>query len=137
MDTRSICFSNAYVVKLKYGEDLLPCLTVAVQELGVTDGVVVCGVGSVSAYQVHAIQTTHIPPGNLFYGEEGPFDIVALQGYVIGGKVHAHITVADSTHTAAGHLEPGTIIHTFCSVTLLPVTAGDLDKLDEFRRTES
>lgn len=45
-------------------------------------------------------------------------DIVSISGYVIEGKVHAHIGLSDGKKSVGGHLEPGTEIFTFCVITI-------------------
>jgi predicted DNA-binding protein with PD1-like motif len=37
---------------------------------------------------------------------------------VVGGRVHAHVTLSDDKKALAGHLEPGTRAFTFVIVTL-------------------
>ena len=41
-----------------------------------------------------------------------------MNGYVIDGKLHAHITLANPDKAFGGHLEPGTTVFTFAIVTL-------------------
>jgi predicted DNA-binding protein with PD1-like motif len=47
-----------------------------------------------------------------------PADIAGMNGYVLNGKVHAHITLANPDKAFGGHLEPGTPVFTFAVVTL-------------------
>jgi predicted DNA-binding protein with PD1-like motif len=37
----------------------------------------------------------------------GPADIISMNGYIIDGKIHAHMTMANSEKGFGGHLEPG------------------------------
>ena len=32
-----------------------------------------------------------MPPGNIFFGNHGPYDILAVTGLVVDGNIHAHI----------------------------------------------
>jgi predicted DNA-binding protein with PD1-like motif len=100
------------------GEDILESLGQAVTERGIRDALIVNGVGSVMSYHVHVVETTNLPPGNIFWKEENPFDIVSLTGLVMNGRVHAHIAVSDPERTVAGHLERGCRVLTFCIATL-------------------
>jgi predicted DNA-binding protein with PD1-like motif len=47
-----------------------------------------------------------------------PADITSVNGYIIDGRVHAHITFADPDKAFGGHLEPGTSVFTFAVVTV-------------------
>ena len=45
-------------------------------------------------------------------------DVISMNGYVIRGKVHAHMTMATPDKAFGGHLESGTTVFTFAIVTL-------------------
>ena len=61
-----------------------------------------------------------------------PADIVSMNGYVIEGRIHAHMTLADENHAFGGHLEPGTNVFTVAIVTLGVFKDGiDLSKIDD------
>ncbi len=63
---------------------------------------------------------------------EGAADIVSMNGYVIDGRLHPHITFADANHAFGGHLEPGTSVFTFAVVTLGVLESGiDLKVVDD------
>jgi uncharacterized protein len=47
-----------------------------------------------------------------------------VTGYVIEGRVHAHITIVNTERAFGGHLEPGTKVFTFAVVTLAELDAG-------------
>jgi predicted DNA-binding protein with PD1-like motif len=61
-----------------------------------------------------------------------PADLISMNGYVINGKIHAHMTLANPDKAFGGHLEPGTEVFTFAIVTVgvLPDSL-DLSKLDD------
>ena len=60
-----------------------------------------------------------------------PMDLTSVQGYILNGRVHAHITLSDENSMVGGHVEPGTIALTFFifTVGVLPddLVLGDLD----------
>lgn len=133
MEYREFEGSKIHIIKMSQGEDLLEQMQEVAQQLNLCHAIVLCGVGSVSSYHVHAIKTTMIPPGNVFYQEDGPFDIASIQGYIIDYKPHLHIALANEGKIAAGHLEKGTIVHTFCAVAVLSSDKSDLSGLDDFK----
>jgi predicted DNA-binding protein with PD1-like motif len=61
-----------------------------------------------------------------------PADLIGMNGYIMGGKIHAHVTLAEPDKAFGGHLEPGTTVFTFAIVTVgvLPDSL-DLTKLDD------
>ena len=73
------------------------------------------------------------PPKDRFTKESGPFDILNVSGMVLDGKVHAHITLSSPRKTTGGHLEPGTTVFTFATVTLgILADSADLTRLDDY-----
>jgi len=113
------------IARMANGEDILGSLNRAVEECGIRNALIVSGVGSVTSYHVHVVETTNLPPGNLYWKEESPFDVVSITGLIMGGRVHAHIVLSDRERTVAGHLEPGCRVLTFCIVTVAVLKDGD------------
>jgi predicted DNA-binding protein with PD1-like motif len=105
-------------VKIESGEDILETLQKEVSRRGISSGIILNGIGSVSRYHLHVVETTNLPPGDLHYQAEGAFDVDAANGFVIDGKLHVHMVVSNDRHTYGGHLEPGTVALTFCTVTI-------------------
>jgi predicted DNA-binding protein with PD1-like motif len=123
-------FGRSWVLRLDPGEDLLEGLQRAATELGVRDGVFLSGIGSLTSYHVHVVASTDLPPENAFMKGEGPYDILAITGHVLGGRVHAHLTFSDTEQAMGGHLEPGSHVLTFAIVTLAELLDSDLARFD-------
>lgn len=123
-------FGRIWSLRFDPGEDLLEGLRRAATELGVRDGAFLGGIGSLTSYHVHVVSSTDLPPENAFMKGEGPFDILAITGQVMGGRVHAHLTVSDTEKAMGGHLEPGSHVLTFAIVTLAEVLDTDLSRWD-------
>jgi predicted DNA-binding protein with PD1-like motif len=122
-------FDRIVVVRLKHNTDLLDGLTKAVQEEGIKNAVILAGIGSLTSYHVHAVDNTAFPTKNVFFKAEGPQDLLNVNGYVIDGRVHAHITFSDDEKALGGHLEPGTKVFTFAIIAV-----GVLDRDADLRR---
>ena len=54
-----------------------------------------------------------------------------MNGYVINGKVHAHMVLGTPDKAIAGHLEPGTEVFTFAIVTIGVMSDTDLSRVDD------
>jgi len=106
------------VARLKHGTDLLDGLRKAVEQEEIKNAVILSGIGSLTSYHVHAVDNMTFPTENVFFKAEGPQDLLNVNGYVIDGRVHAHITFADEEKALGGHLEPGTKVFTFAIITL-------------------
>jgi predicted DNA-binding protein with PD1-like motif len=123
-------FGRTWVLRFDPGTDLLEGLRNAASELGVQQGVFLSGIGSLTSYHVHVVSSTDLPPTNAFMKGEGPYDILAVTGHVMGGRVHAHLTFSDEEKAMGGHLEPGSHVLTFAIVTLAELLDADLSRFD-------
>lgn len=123
-------YGRMWSLRLDPGEDLLEGLQQAARELGIRDGAFLGGVGSLTSYHVHVVSSTDLPPENAFMKGEGPFDILAITGHVLGGRVHAHLTFSDTEKAMGGHLELGCSVLTFAVVTLAELLDTDMAKWD-------
>ena len=54
-----------------------------------------------------------------------------MNGYIIDGKIHAHMTMANPDKAFGGHLEPGTNVFTFAIVTIGVMNDVDLSRVDD------
>jgi len=122
------------VLRFKYNTDLLAQINKMVQQEKVRNAVILSGFVSVRNYQVHQVGNRDLPPKDIFVKDvKAPADIIGMSGVVIGGRVHAHITLANQDRAFGGHLEPDTTVFTFAVVTLGVLDdAADLSKLDDW-----
>jgi predicted DNA-binding protein with PD1-like motif len=123
-------FGRMWSLRFDPGEDLLEGLRRAASELGVRDGAFLGGIGSLTSYHVHVVSSPDLPPENAFMKGEGAYDILAITGHVMGGRVHAHLTFSDTEKAMGGHLEPGSHVLTFAIVTLAELLDTDLSRWD-------
>jgi len=126
-------FDRVVVLRFKFGADLLAGIEKIVKEQKIRNAVVLSGAGSVRGYQVHQVSNRDLPSKNMFVKDPtAPADLIGMNGYVIEGKVHAHMTLATPDRAFGGHLEPGTQVFTFGIVTLGVMKEGiDFTHLDD------
>ena len=120
------------LVRLETQEDVLISLRKAVEESGIQNGLILSGIGSLSCYQVHVVETTNMPPGDIFFGEEGPYDILNVNGMILEGRVHAHITFSNTDRAMGGHLEEGCRVLTFSVIALMETPGVSYAGWDSF-----
>jgi predicted DNA-binding protein with PD1-like motif len=70
------------------------------------------GIGSFQRVHLHTITTTAVQSLDKYWNFTGAIELASVQGSVIGGDVHVHITVFDwdTKTTYIGHLEPGSVV---------------------------
>jgi predicted DNA-binding protein with PD1-like motif len=121
------------VLRFKYQADLLAGIEKMVKEQNIRNAVFLSGIGSVRNYHVHSVSNRTFPSKNVFIKDPtAPADIISINGYVINGRVHAHMTLADGDKAFGGHIEPGNNVFTFAIVTLgVFDSAVDLARADD------
>jgi uncharacterized protein len=126
-------FERVIVWRFKFGVDLLAGIQKMVKEQKIKHAVILAGAGSVRNYQVHQVSNRDFPSKNVFVKDPtAPADLVSMNGYIINGAVHAHVTLADPDKAFGGHLEPGTNVFTFAIVTVGVLNdAADLSLADD------
>lgn len=126
-------FERVLIFRFKYQTDLLAGLGQMVKQNHIRNGVILAAAGSVTGFQLHQVVNGTFPSQIRFEQmTNGPADLISMNGYIMNGRLHPHITLATPQNAFGGHLEPGTKVFTFAIVTVgvLP-DALDLSKLDD------
>jgi predicted DNA-binding protein with PD1-like motif len=126
-------FKRVLILRFKYESDLLGGLDKMVKQHNIKNAVILAGIGSVRNYHIHSVSNRTFPSKNAFIMDPtAPADIISINGYVINGRLHPHMTLTTGEKAFGGHIEPGTNVFTFAIVTL-GVLSDDLDlsKLDD------
>ena len=126
-------FQKIMIVRCKYRTDILACLEQFVQKNAIRNAVILSAIGSVRGYHYHIVGSREFPTKNIFVRDTAsPADITTMNGYIINGRIHAHILFANSQKAFGGHLETGTSVYTFAIITLGILNDGiDLHTVDE------
>jgi predicted DNA-binding protein with PD1-like motif len=123
-------FERIEIIRMRTGTDLLEGLNKFVGEKFIKNAVILAGIGSVTDYHFHVVSNKNLPPAEEFPMASVAKDLIAVQGYIFNGRVHAHITLSDENSVIGGHLEPGTKALTFFILTI-GVLPDDLE-IDNF-----
>ncbi|MBI2001091.1 MAG: DNA-binding protein [candidate division NC10 bacterium] len=103
---------RAILVMFDRDDLLLEGLQEVVKKEGIDTAAITGGIGSLQRVHLHTITTTSIQPVDKYWSFTGAIELGSVQGSVIGGDVHAHISVYDwdGKTTYIGHLEPGSLV---------------------------
>lgn len=125
-------FDRIVVIRLKNGANLLAGMEKAVREQHIQNGVILAAIGSLRGYEVHQISNRQLPTQDTFVSNPTqPCDLVSMNGYVIDGRIHAHMTLATPDRVIAGHLEKGNEVYTYAIVTVGVLRDTDLAHIDD------
>lgn len=96
-------FDRVVILRFKYQADLLPDLERMIKEQKIRNAVILAGIGSVRNYQIHSVSTRTFPSNDTYVKDPtAPADIVGMNGYVVNGQVHAHLTLANPDRAFGG-----------------------------------
>jgi predicted DNA-binding protein with PD1-like motif len=126
-------FERVLVLRFKFDTDLLAGMEKMVKQEKIRNAVILSGAGSVRGYHVHQVSNRDFPSKNMFVKDPtAPADLIGMNGYIMDGRIHAHVTLANPDKSFGGHLEPGTSVFTFAIVTLGVLKDGaDFSHLDD------
>lgn len=126
-------FDHILILRFKYQTDLLDGLEKMVKQQKIKNAVILAAIGSVRGYHVHSVSNRTFPTKDTYVSDPtAPADLVSMNGYIIDGRVHAHITMTNPDKAFGGHLERGTEVFTFAVVTVGVLKDGiDLSRVDD------
>jgi predicted DNA-binding protein with PD1-like motif len=126
-------FDRVLVLRFKFNTDLLAGIEKMVKQEKIRNAVILAAAGSVRGYHVHQVSNRTFPSKNMYEKDPtAPADLISMNGYIIDGKVHAHMTLANPEKAFGGHLEPGTSVFTFAIVTVgVFDNTVDLSRVDD------
>lgn len=131
MLTQASNISRLVMVRLNPEDDLLLSLRTAVQQSSIRNGMILNGVGSLSAYRVHVVNKPSLPTEDVFFEDQGPFDILSVTGLIMDGRVHAHLTFSNTDRAMGGHLEEGCRVLTFAMIVLAEIPDIEIANWDQ------
>jgi len=126
-------FERVVVIRMKHQTDILAGLESIVKREKIANAAILSAIGSVTDYQIHSVGNRSFPTSNIFLKDTtSSADIINLNGYIIDGRIHAHISLSRADKAFGGHLEPGTKVFTFAVITLGVFQKGmDLGLVDK------
>ncbi len=120
------------VLRLKYDTDLLAGIEKMVKQEQIRNGVILAAIGSLRGYQIDQISNRDFPSKNTMESNPtSPAELVGMNGYIIGGRVHAHVTLATPEKAIAGHLQYNTHVFTSAIVTIAVMNDSNFNRIDD------
>jgi predicted DNA-binding protein with PD1-like motif len=120
------------VLRLKYDTDLLAGIEKMVKQEQIRNGVILAAIGSLRGYQIDQISNRDFPSKNTMESNPtSPAEMVGMNGYIIGGRVHAHVTLATPERAIAGHLQYNTHVFTSAIVTIAVMNDSNFNRIDD------
>ena len=116
MEFGTLNLGKVHILRVDPGEDILESVENFIAQSDLKQAVVLGGYGTMAAYHLHWVAHNRIPADNMFRKGEGGIEILAMNGLVVDGKPHIHITLSNPEGAFGGHLEPGCIAYVVCEL---------------------
>jgi len=126
MDYASMNVKKIHILRIDPGEDVLESIKRFLKEDSIHQAIVLGGYGTLAAYHLHWVTHNRIPTNNLFRRGEGGMELLSMNGLVVEGESHIHMTLSTPEGAFGGHLELGCIAYVLCEVFLAEVEGVSL-----------
>lgn len=122
-------FGRIVILGFDRGDKLLPCIREKCRELGIENAVVVSGVGTFEKAHFHRIKNCNSWPENEFITVDAPIELSSVDGMVVNGEPHFHMTFQDLEKTYAVHLEDESTVLYLAEVVLAELTGVSMERV--------
>ncbi len=121
------------IIHLGKGEQILESVEAEISRLHIKNGILLSAIGSLRKACLHFIANTDDLAVNQFATIERPIELSSVQGLIIDGVPHFHLTISEPNGMYAGHMEPGCEVQYLAELAILELKDLPLTrKLDEF-----
>ena len=128
MEASSFAVKRIHILRIDPGEDVLTCLKAFLDGGKVRQAIVMAGYGTLAKHHLHWVVHNRLPPDNAFGRGEGGIEILSMNGLVVDGNAHVHVTLSTKEGAYGGHLEEGCIAYVLCEVMLAEVEGAVLSR---------
>ena len=116
MEFGSLAVRKIHILRVDPGEDVLTSVQTFLTESGVSQAVVLGGYGTLAEHHLHWVKNNRIPAQDIHGTGEGGIEILAMNGLVVDGEPHIHVTLSTTAGAYGGHLEPDCIAYVLCEI---------------------
>lgn len=117
------------VINLKRGEPVLESIVAELARFGIRDAIITSAIGSLSKAVFHRVTGMEPAPVDEYVTVEKPIELASLQGVVLDGAPHFHMTLSDLGTTYTGHLEEGTLALYLVEISLVEIKGLALQRV--------
>jgi predicted DNA-binding protein with PD1-like motif len=125
----ALALTRVHIVRVDPNEDVLIAVRRYLQEACIAQAIVLGGYGTLAAHHLHWVVDNHIPASNTYGRAEGGIEILAMNGTVVEGQPHIHVTLSTPQGAYGGHLEEGCRAYVLCEVFLGEVDGAQLKRV--------
>lgn len=128
MEFASLATDKIHILRVDPGEDVLLTVNRFLKQTHLQQAVIIGGYGTLAAYHLHWVAHNRIPSEQYFGRGEGGIEILAMNGLVVEGQPHIHVTLSTRDGAFGGHLEEGCIAYVLCEIFFAEITGQRLSR---------
>ena len=128
MESASLTVEKIHILRIDPGEDVLLSVKKFLDEAGLQQAVVLGGYGTLASHHLHWVVHNRLPTENVFGRGEGGIEILSMNGLVVEGEPHIHVTLATQAGAYGGHLEEGCTAYVVCEMFFAEVAGSELSR---------
>lgn len=121
-------YGRHVILNLTKGELILESIESEIKRLGIQCGILTSGIGAARKVVYHRITSTADQPVNEFITVEAPLEVSAMQGVIVDGQPHIHITCCGMDAAFAGHMEHGCETQYLMEISIIELIGADLKR---------
>jgi predicted DNA-binding protein with PD1-like motif len=126
MESASMTLTKIHLLRVDPGEDVLLSVRKFLDEADVRQAVVLGGYGTLAAHHLHWVTHNRLPAKSTYGRAEGGIEILSMNGTIVQGKPHIHVTLSTIGGAYGGHLEEGCIAYVLCEIFIAEVAGPEL-----------
>ena len=116
MEYGSLEVKKVHILRIDPGEDVLASVKRFLAEAGVRQAIVLGAYGTLARHRIHWVRNNLIPASDIIGEGEGGIEILSMNGLVVEGQPHIHVTLSTPAGAFGGHLEDGCIAYVLCEL---------------------
>ncbi len=121
MESAALALGRLHLLRVDPGEDVLGALKEFLARTGLKQAAVLGGYGTLASWSLHWVKHNLLPSASEFARRAGGFEILAMNGLVVAGVPHVHLTLANREGAFGGHLEEGCRAYVLCEIYLAEI----------------
>ena len=128
MESAKMNPGEIHLLRIDPGEDVLISVKKFIGHRQISQAIILGGYGTLASYHIHWVTRNILPSINAFGKGEGGIEILAMNGTVIAGEPHIHVSLSNEAGSFGGHLEEGCTAYVVCEIFFLEVTGVKLSR---------
>ena len=122
-------FGRIVVLRFERGENLRESIRDKLKELGIRNAVLISAIGTFDKVKYHRITSTGVSGNSEILTVEAPMEFSSVDGLVIDGEPHFHLTFQDMDRAYSVHLEEESSVCFLAEVVLAELKGEEITNL--------